>query len=387
MAYGNKTCYDCGVKQPANHMERVTESYNSGRSDNRVTAGNLAWAAVSDTAAKKVKRTIVANNRRSYTRNREVWKCTVCSGNVAESMKTMESLVKKASTGGWFSSPKPEEVQNKLKEIFEYAKAYQKEVHGGFRANNLSCDAKRVFKDQPMKHYPDIIEREEQAEEREKKFAEQKKQRAIETKQLAIEDKQRQEKNLADVLEDIKQFEKEMLGFDENGFNQAERLLKMKYERLERCEKIIADCEETLAKTSKDPRLEIESMLKDAPVISEGKLAEKATSEAEQKVSQAKASAIEYASWKEAKRLKPLAWYYKVICWLGMFYGGSLCLMIFMPDTPENPATVGMKVFVGVLAAAFLYPSIKALYFRPYNTVVRKAKTYKCISNQGKGAE
>ena len=78
--YARKTCYDCGIKNPANMMERVTESYNSGRSDNKVTAGNLAFAMVSDTAAKKVKKTVVANNRRSYTRNRTVWKCLDCSG-------------------------------------------------------------------------------------------------------------------------------------------------------------------------------------------------------------------------------------------------------------------------------------------------------------------
>ena len=83
MNYANKTCYDCGVKNPANMMERVNESYNSGRSDNTVTAGNLAFAMVSDTAAKKVKRTVVANNRRSYTRNRSVWKCLDCSGHNA----------------------------------------------------------------------------------------------------------------------------------------------------------------------------------------------------------------------------------------------------------------------------------------------------------------
>ncbi len=100
--YATKTCYDCGIKNPANLMERVTESYDSGRSDNRVTAGNLVWAAVSDTAAKKVKRTIVANNRRSYTRNRTVWKCLDCSGHNAaveeEKRKTIERNFQSAKT-------------------------------------------------------------------------------------------------------------------------------------------------------------------------------------------------------------------------------------------------------------------------------------------------
>ena len=124
--YANKTCYDCGVKKPANQMERVTEEYTSGRSDNKVTAGNVAWAAFSDTAAKKVKRTIVANNRRSYTRNRTVWKCMDCSGTNAWHRKEVATCISKgikavgkAKKGGWFSAPKElsSEVQDKLSEL------------------------------------------------------------------------------------------------------------------------------------------------------------------------------------------------------------------------------------------------------------------------------
>ena len=101
--YANKTCYDCGVKNPANMMQRVEESYNSGRSDNRVTGGNLAFAMVSDTAAKKVKRTIVANNRRSYTRNRTVWKCLDCSGhNAAVQHANYKAMKKQMGHMGMF---------------------------------------------------------------------------------------------------------------------------------------------------------------------------------------------------------------------------------------------------------------------------------------------
>ena len=105
--YAKKTCYDCGIREPANMMQRVEESYNSGRSDNRVTGGNLAFSMFSDTAAKKVKRTVVANNRRSYTRNRTVWKCLDCSGHnaaVAEEnyIKEKEALRKaKGEMGGF----------------------------------------------------------------------------------------------------------------------------------------------------------------------------------------------------------------------------------------------------------------------------------------------
>lgn len=79
--YANKTCYDCGLVAPANEMERVSESYNSGQSNTKVTAGNLAWAAMGDKRGQNaVGRAFKANNRRSYTRNRTVWKCFDCSG-------------------------------------------------------------------------------------------------------------------------------------------------------------------------------------------------------------------------------------------------------------------------------------------------------------------
>lgn len=126
MAYANKTCYDCGTRKPANLMERVTEEYKSGRSDNSLTAGNVLFAPFSDTAAKKVKRTIVANNRRSYTRNRTVWKCKECSGTNDRHRKEVVSdiskgikAVGKAKKGGWFSTPKEisPEVQDKLSEL------------------------------------------------------------------------------------------------------------------------------------------------------------------------------------------------------------------------------------------------------------------------------
>jgi Zn-finger protein len=79
--YAIKTCYDCGIKKPANEMERVTESYNSGQSNTTATAGNLAWAAMGDKRGQNaVGRAFKANNRRKYTRNRNVWKCLDCSG-------------------------------------------------------------------------------------------------------------------------------------------------------------------------------------------------------------------------------------------------------------------------------------------------------------------
>lgn len=83
--YANKTCYDCAVIKPANQMYRVTESYNSGRSDRRPDAANVAGFLFSDTKTSQnmIKGALTKNNRRVYTRNRTVWKCGSCSGHDA----------------------------------------------------------------------------------------------------------------------------------------------------------------------------------------------------------------------------------------------------------------------------------------------------------------
>lgn len=128
--YGNKTCYDCGIRKPANHMERVTESYNSGRSDTKLTAGNAAGFLFTDskTSKRAVKRAILGNNRRSYTRNRTVWKCKDCSGTndyhraeVAKDAKNARKLVANAARGGFGRKPKviTEEMLTLVSEIEE----------------------------------------------------------------------------------------------------------------------------------------------------------------------------------------------------------------------------------------------------------------------------
>lgn len=126
--YGNKTCYDCGIRKPANHMEKVTESYNSGRSDTKLTAGNAAGFLFTDskTSKRAVKRAILGNNRRSYTRNRTVWKCKDCSGTndyhraeVAKDIKKAKKVVLHARNPSMFSPAKiiSEEIEKKLEEI------------------------------------------------------------------------------------------------------------------------------------------------------------------------------------------------------------------------------------------------------------------------------
>ena len=80
--YAKKTCYDCGIRFPANEGARVTESYNAGRSDRRPDGANVAGFLFSDakTSQKMLKSAFTKNNRRKYTRNRTVWKCGSCAG-------------------------------------------------------------------------------------------------------------------------------------------------------------------------------------------------------------------------------------------------------------------------------------------------------------------
>ena len=104
--YAKKTCYDCGIRKPAPYMERVTESYESGRSNTTVTSGNLVFGALGDKRGQNaVGRAIKGNNRRTYTRNRTVWKCLDCSGHNAEvaRLKTIQQA-KNAGAYRWYHS-------------------------------------------------------------------------------------------------------------------------------------------------------------------------------------------------------------------------------------------------------------------------------------------
>ena len=302
--YANKTCYDCGVKQPANQMERVTESFNSGRSDNKVTAGNLAWAAVSDTAAKKVKKTIVANNRRSYTRNREVWKCYECSGenkirraDVVKNINKAMKAVKSARNGGIFSKKKviSPEIECKLETLEKMRGETLRS-----KSKELRLEIQSMLKDAPINWGDDVV-----------------------TPEVV-------EQGEAPVVKEVE---------------------------------VIKEVE--VVKEVK--------VIKEVEVV-ESEVVQKAKAEAAEYAAFKEARAIEDAAWNEAQRLKPLVWYYKVMCWWGMFAGALFGLMVFMPSTPDNPAPMPVKVFIGIIAAAMLYPSIKALYFRPYNIVARKAR-------------
>lgn len=268
--YANKTCYDCGVKQPANQMQRVTEEFNSGRSDNKVTAGNVAWAAFSDTAAKKVKRTIVANNRRSYTRKRTVWKCMDCSGAnamhrsmVVKDITKALKAVKSARLGGWIT-PKKEispEIESKLETL--------KKLRG-----------------------------------------------------------------------------------------------------------------ETSSRISEELRLEIESMLEDAPVISEGKLVEKVEAfeakvdakgvELQEKSEAFEAKAKSIAERHDAKHIgkPPIGIFKKIGLWT-MFFFGSLLLLAVVLRLHEGEYELLELVWCTVLGFVMSYQPLEVMFFRPKRLAAR----------------
>jgi hypothetical protein len=251
-------------------MERVTEEYNSGRSDNSTTAGNLLFAPFSDTAAKKVKKNIVANNRRSYTRKRTVWKCLECSGHndhyrkiVSKDIAKAIKAVHKAQKGGLFSKP-------------------------------------RVVSDECLAYLEEIKDREGKTG-------------TILTKDL-----------------------------------------------LAKIEASIADS--PVQQEGEAAASPIEASIADSPAQQEGEASALALirKQVEEKVEE-----------KHAKGLQPLAWYYKFFCWFGIFYG-AFFLIALAGGISSGEATMTQVVSIGLMSAACLYPSIKALYFRPYNTEARK---------------
>ena len=94
--YSKRTCNMCGIKDIQPNMYRTQKSTKTGSSNNSVTAGNLLWAAAGNKAAlKKTKRSIVANNRRTYTRRSIVWMCGDCSGENESARVRVEKSAKK----------------------------------------------------------------------------------------------------------------------------------------------------------------------------------------------------------------------------------------------------------------------------------------------------
>ena len=79
--YAIKTCNNCGIRKPQPEMERVEKEVVSGSSKTKLTTGNVLGAiARSKTSERAVKRAILGNNKRQYTRKRTVWSCFECSG-------------------------------------------------------------------------------------------------------------------------------------------------------------------------------------------------------------------------------------------------------------------------------------------------------------------
>ena len=78
--YTKKTCNICGLRDIQPNMVRASKNVKVGSSKQAVTAGTWFWAAAgSKSAENRVKKVFTANNKRSYTRKREVWMCGDCA--------------------------------------------------------------------------------------------------------------------------------------------------------------------------------------------------------------------------------------------------------------------------------------------------------------------
>ena len=137
--YAKKTCNTCGIRDIQPNMYRTEKSRKTGSSNNTVTAGNALRALAGNKAAlKKTKRSIVANNRRTYTRITTVWMCYECSGqgdsvrnNVQKTINKGEEVLSSACSSGWFSSPADEMTQIKMATKIESLRALEGETFNG----------------------------------------------------------------------------------------------------------------------------------------------------------------------------------------------------------------------------------------------------------------
>ena len=78
--YAKKTCNICGLRDIQPNMVRATKNVKVGSSKQAVTACTWLWAAAGNKSAEnRVKKVFTANNKRTYTRKREVWMCEDCA--------------------------------------------------------------------------------------------------------------------------------------------------------------------------------------------------------------------------------------------------------------------------------------------------------------------
>jgi hypothetical protein len=78
--YAKKTCNQCGLRDIQPNMVRATKKVKTGSSRSKLSAGTYVGLLIENkTAQKRFRNNLWANNKRQYTRYREVWMCKDCA--------------------------------------------------------------------------------------------------------------------------------------------------------------------------------------------------------------------------------------------------------------------------------------------------------------------
>lgn len=76
--FANRSCNNCGMLKPANEMFKTIKTVKSGTSNTGISWGRTLWGiGIGDKGSERqFKRFFLSPNKRTYTRNREVWVCS-----------------------------------------------------------------------------------------------------------------------------------------------------------------------------------------------------------------------------------------------------------------------------------------------------------------------
>jgi len=78
--YAKKTCNQCGLRDIQPNMTRARKKVKTGSSRSKLSTGTYIGVLLENkTAAKRFHNNLWANNKREYTRYREVWMCKDCA--------------------------------------------------------------------------------------------------------------------------------------------------------------------------------------------------------------------------------------------------------------------------------------------------------------------
>lgn len=77
--YAKKTCSQCGVVKPQPEMYQKKIAVKTGKSTSGFTASNYVGVMLGNKDAKrKFRQSLWSNNKRNYTRYKQVWLCNEC---------------------------------------------------------------------------------------------------------------------------------------------------------------------------------------------------------------------------------------------------------------------------------------------------------------------